>query len=245
MRLVQITDAHLYADINARSRAGVPWLHFQRVLAAAVAERPDIIVLTGDVSQDETAASYTLASDALASLPCPWFWLPGNHDQIDLMRAEHPLLEAVDMQQWRLLLLNTQVAGQPHGELGSERLKALSALLKEDDRPVLIAMHHPPVDVGASWMDAMGLQDREAFWQVLSAYQQVKIVLFGHAHQAYAQHIGLADGGRVDVYGCPAMSDQFMPGAETFTIDEASRPGYRVVDLNGEEWQTWVERVDV
>lgn len=245
MRLVQITDAHLYADINARSQASVPWLHFQRVLAAAVAERPDIIVLTGDVSQDETAASYMLANEALSCLPCPWFWLPGNHDQVDLMRAEHPLLEAVDMQQWRLLLLNTQVAGQPHGELGSERLVALSALLEEDDRPALIAMHHPPVDVGASWMDAIGLQDREAFWQVLSAYPQVKIVLFGHAHQAYAQHVELAGGDRVGVYGCPAMSDQFMPGAETFAIDEASRPGYRVVDLNGEEWETWVERVDV
>lgn len=244
MRLVQITDAHLHADVTTRSRAGVPWLHFQRVLAAAAAERPDVIVVTGDISQDETAASYTLAKEALAGLPCPWFWLPGNHDQVAFMCAEHPLLDEVDLQQWRLLLLNTQVPGQPFGELGSEQLMALTTRLEEDDRPTLIAMHHPPVDVGADWMDAIGLQDREAFWQVLSASPQVKVVLFGHAHQAYAQHIETA-AGSVSVYGCPAMSDQFMPGADEFTIDEASRPGYRVINLSGEQWDTWVERVDV
>lgn len=244
MRLVQVSDAHLRADIHARSRAGIPWEHFQRVMAAVVTERPDIIVFTGDISQDETPASYALAKKVMALLPCPWFWLPGNHDQIELMRAEHPLLEEIDMQQWRMLLLNTQVAGQPYGELGGEQLSRLAAQLEEDDRPTLIAMHHPPVDVGADWMDAIGLQDRDAFWQVLSAYPQVKIVLFGHAHQAHAQYVERG-GSRIGVYGCPAMSDQFMPGADAFAIDEASRPGYRVVDLHGDQWDTWIERVDV
>jgi Icc protein len=41
------------------------------------------------------------------------------------------------------------------------------------------------------------------------------------------------------------MADQFLPGAEQFAIDEASRPGYRVVDFNAHEWQTWIERVVV
>lgn len=244
MRLVQITDAHLHADKEARSRAGVPWRQFQQVLERVIAERPDIVVFTGDVSQDETSASYSLACQALATLPCPWFWIPGNHDQPELMLAEHPLLEEVDLEQWRLLLLNTQVEGQPYGRLGSEQLSTLAAQLEADDRPTLIAMHHPPVAVGAAWMDAIGLQDRDAFWQVLSAYPQVKIVLFGHAHQAYAQKHCVA-GAEIGVYGCPAMADQFMPNAESFTIDEASRPGYRVIDLHGAEWQTWIERVAV
>ena len=244
MRLIQITDSHLYADKQARSRAGIPWQQFQRVLEAVITERPDVVVFTGDISQDETAASYALACEALSALPCPWFWIAGNHDQPELMAAEHPLLEEVDLEQWRLLLLNTQVAGKPHGELGSAALSALAERLEQDDRPTLIAMHHPPVDVGATWMDAIGLQDRDAFWQLLSAYPQVKMILFGHAHQAYAQHHQAA-GTDIGVYGCPAMADQFLPGAEQFAIDEASRPGYRVVDFNAHEWQTWIERVVV
>ncbi len=244
MRLVQITDAHLHADKDARSRAGIPWRQFQQVLEAVIAERPDVVVLTGDVSQDETAASYALACQALAGLPCPWFWIPGNHDQLEFMRAEHPILEEVDLEQWRLLLLNTRVEGQPYGELGSEQLSSLAARLEGDDRPTVIAMHHPPVNVGAVWMDAIGLHDRNAFWQLLSAYPQVKIILFGHAHQAYAQQHTI-DGEMIGVYGCPAIVDQFMPGAEDFMIDEASRPGYRIIDMHGDAWHTWVERVEV
>ncbi|WP_404375022.1 phosphodiesterase [Vreelandella aquamarina] len=244
MRLIQITDSHLHADKQARSRAGIPWRQFQLVLEAVIAERPDIVVFTGDISQDETAASYAQACEALSALPCPWFWIAGNHDQPELMAAEHPLLDEVDLEQWRLLLLNTQVSGKPHGELGSEALQALAERLEQDDRPTLIAMHHPPVEVGAAWMDAIGLQDRDAFWQLLSGYPQVKVILFGHAHQAYAQqhHVGGAD---IGVYGCPATADQFLPGAAHFTVDEASRPGYRVVDLHGHEWQTWVERIAI
>lgn len=249
MRVVQITDAHLHADTEARSRAGVPWRQFQQVLSAVVADQPDIVLFTGDISQDESAESYALAMQAMKQLPCPWYWLPGNHDQLDLMTAEHPLIEDVSLDAWRLLMLNTQVEGEPYGELGSERLAKLKEQLEQDDRPTLIAMHHPPVDVGTAWMDAIGLQDRDAFWALLSQHPQVKIILFGHAHQAYAEHHRVGETA-VDVYGCPAMADQFLPGAEQFAIDEASRPGYRVVDLTwsdagGGQWQSWVERVAV
>ncbi|QPL44831.1 metallophosphoesterase [Halomonas sp. A40-4] len=244
MRLVQITDAHLYADKQARSRAGVPWHHLKRVLQAVIAERPDFVVLTGDVSQDETATSYALASEAMSQLPCPWAWMAGNHDQPALMQAEHPLVDEVSLPPWRLLLLHTPVEGEPYGELGRDALATLSSKLEGDRRPTLIAMHHPPVEVGATWMDAIGLQDRDAFWEVISAFPQVKVILFGHAHQTYTQrHVaGTHD---VAVYGCPAIADQFMPGAEHFMIDEASRPGYRIVDFHDQQWETRVERVTV
>ncbi|MEA2118250.1 phosphodiesterase [Halovibrio sp. HP20-50] len=248
MRVVQITDAHLYADTQMRSRAGVPWRQFQQVLSAVVAEQPDIVLFTGDISQDESAASYALAVQALEPLACPWHWLPGNHDQPELMAAERPLVDQVDVGSWRFLLLKTQVEGKPFGSLGSEQLALLDEQLKADDRPTLIAMHHPPVDVGAAWMDAIGLQDRDAFWQRLGKHPHVKIILFGHVHQAYAEQHSVGEA-TIDVYGCPAIADQFLPGAEQFAIDETSRPGYRVIDLAwsdtlGSEWQSWIERID-
>lgn len=248
MRVVQITDAHLYADTQARSRAGVPWRQFQQVLSAVIGEQPDIVLFTGDISQDETAASYALAVEAMEQLPCPWYWLPGNHDQPGFMTAERPMVDQVDLGSWRLLLLNTRVEGEPYGELGSERLAKLAEQLNKNDRPTLIAMHHPPVDVGAAWMDAIGLQDRDAFWQLLHQHSHVKLILFGHVHQAYTEH-RRTDDATIDVYGCPAIADQFLPGAEQFAVDEVSRPGYRVVDLTwsdalGSEWHSWIERID-
>lgn len=244
MRIVQVTDSHLHADPAAHSRSGIPLKQFSAIIDAVKAQHPDIVIVTGDISQDETATSYTHAVEQLRTLPCPWFWLPGNHDQVDLMEAEHPLLEDVDLDDWRMLLLNTQVPGQPYGELGPDKLTAMTKRLEADTRPTLIAMHHPPVEVGASWMDAIGLNDREAFWQVLSTYPHVKLIVFGHAHQAFAQAYAMGEG-QVGVYGCPATSDQFLPGAKVFAVDEASRPGYRVIELDGSQWHTWVERIDL
>ncbi|APX92507.1 metallophosphoesterase [Halomonas sp. 1513] len=244
MRLVQITDCHLNADPLARSRAGFPLRQLQAVVEHARRRRPDVVLVSGDVSQDGTPASYRQALDVFAALDCPWYWLPGNHDHLAHMADARTLHDRVDLGDWRLLLLNTQVAGEPHGEVGEARCQWLGEQLAADPRPTLIAMHHQPLPVGAEWMDAIGLQDRERFWASLEGHAQVKAVLCGHIHQAFAGRRELPENaGEVAIYGAPATADQFLPGAETFSIDQASRPGYRVVDLAPHDLTTWVERV--
>lgn len=244
MRLIQVTDCHVHADPAARSRAGFPLRQLHTVLAHARRQRPDVLLVTGDISQDESPASYRHAVDAFSDLDCPWFWLPGNHDHPQHMAEARDLLDEVDLGAWRLLMLDTQVIGQPHGEVGDAQRQWLDERLVEDQRPTLIAMHHPPSLVGAAWMDAIGLSDREAFWQGLAPHAQVRGILCGHIHQAFA---GLHHGehGEIVVYGTPATTDQFLAGAEHFTIDQASRPGYRVIDLDGDRLTSWIERVDL
>ncbi len=244
MRLVQISDCHLHADPWARSRAGFPLRQLEAVVEAVRGERPDVVLVTGDVSQDETAGSYELAEQALSRLECPWFWLGGNHDQPSLMADVHAVHEEIDLDRWRLLIADTGVKGQAHGELGEERLARLAERLGEDERPTLLAMHHPPVVVGSAWLDRIGLKDRDALWQTLAPFPQLKLILCGHIHQAFHARQALPDG-EVAIYGCPSTTDQFLPGAEDFAVDEASRPGYRIVDLQADEWLTWVERVDL
>ncbi|EPC01286.1 hypothetical protein L861_11985 [Litchfieldella anticariensis FP35 = DSM 16096] len=244
MRLIQITDCHLHADPEARSRVGFPLRQLQAVIEHARRQRPDILLVTGDVSEDETPLSYRHAVEAFSSLECPWFWLPGNHDLPQCMAEQREILDDIDLGDWRLLVLDTQVSGQPHGELGQAQLQTLAERLEEDDKPTLLAMHHPPVEVGSVWMDAIGLQDREALWQTLAAYGQVRAILFGHIHQAFASRHSLQEG-EVAVYGCPSTTDQFLAGSPEFAIDEASRPGYRVIDLKGKTLTTWVERVNL
>ncbi|WP_311946544.1 metallophosphoesterase [Halomonas piscis] len=244
MKLIQITDTHLHADPLAHSRTGVPMAQLEAVVAAVIDERPDAVIVTGDISQDETPASYAAAARLFDTLPCPWYWLPGNHDRLDLMAAERELVDAVDLGAWRMLLLNTRVPGKPQGALGKEKLAALAAYLADDSRPALVAMHHPPVAVGADWMDAIGLEDRDAFWRTLSHYPQVQAVLFGHAHQAWARTVACA-GHSVEVYGCPAAADQFLPRAVHFAVDAEASPGYRVMTLGEGELETRLERVAV
>lgn len=243
MRLVQISDCHLLADPDAASRTGVPFRCLEAVIEAVNAARPDRVLITGDISGDETPASYRLAVAIFARLTAPWCWLPGNHD-VPMLMAEHcELREHLNLGCWQTLLLDTHVAGEAHGELGPRQLARVAERLAEDNRPALVAMHHPPLPVGAAWLDAIGLRDRQAFWQTLAPFPQVKAILCGHIHQAFHGQQSLDDR-RVDVYGCPAITDQFLPGASTFALDEASLPGYRIIELSDNALGTWLERVD-
>ncbi|MGK0544366.1 metallophosphoesterase [Halomonas cupida] len=245
MRLIQLSDCHLYADPMARSRRGLPARQLEAVIAAVDLDRPDLVMVTGDIAQDESEGAYRLATERLAALDCPWFWLPGNHDDLALMSAEREVLAEVDAGAWRVLKLNTQIPGEASGRVGEDALAALDQRLGQELRPTVIVMHHPPMVVGSAWIDALGLEDADDFWDVVGRYPQVKMVLCGHVHQAFHGTRALPEG-QVEVYACPATSDQFLPGSDEFAVDEASRPGYRVVDLKrGGEWLTWVERVEL
>ncbi len=242
MRLVQISDCHLQADPSARARTGFPLRQLEAVIDAVNRARPARVLVTGDISQDETAATYRLAKQALSRLDAPWFWLPGNHDRPALMAECRALHDELDLGRWRALLLNTHVSGQPHGELGEQALAALTERLAADARPTLLAMHHPPLPVGTAWLDEIGLVDGEAFWRVVAPHRQVRAVFFGHVHQAF-QGIRHLKEGEVPVYGCPATIDQFLPGAVNFALDELAPPGYRIIELGDGDLDTWVERV--
>lgn len=244
MRLVQITDCHLHADPDARSRTGYPLRQLHAVVERARAMRPDILLVSGDISQDETPTSYQHAINAFTSIDCPWFWLPGNHDHPETMAEQREILDEIDLGAWRLLILDSHLSGHTHGELGLAQLQGLAFKLEEDERPTLLALHHPPLEVGSEWLDEIGLSDREALWQTLSAYGQVRAILCGHIHHAFTA-CQATENGEIAVYGCPATSDQFLAGATAFAVDEASRPGLRVMDFEGERWVTWVERVDI
>ncbi|MGQ7245750.1 metallophosphoesterase [Halomonas sp. V046] len=244
MRVVQITDTHLYADPLARSRRGVPARQFAAVVAAASAVRPDLVLVTGDISQDETDASYALAADTLATLDCPWFWIPGNHDAPETMAVQREVLPELDAGTWRLLQLDTRVVGEAHGEVGEAQRFELAERLDRDERPTAIVMHHPPMAVGTAWIDELGLVDGDAFWAIVERFAQVKLVLCGHVHQAFhGRYAG--ENGEIQVFATPSTSDQFLPGSDTFALDEASRPGFRVLDLSRGGFQSWVERVEV
>lgn len=243
MRLVQITDLHLNADTADQAHVPIPLRRLETVIEAVNRECPDQVLVTGDISDDETAASYRLAVDALCRLEAPWVWLAGNHDQPTLMAEHRELPGELSLGDWRVLMPATRVSGQPYGALGAEGLAWLDERLANDPRPTVIAMHHPPVRVGSAWLDAIGLRDGEAFWRIMEPYSQVRAVFFGHVHQAFVEHRRLA-GGDVGVYGCPSTHRQFLPDATTFAIDEASAPGYRVIDLQDKTLDTRVERVD-
>jgi hypothetical protein len=85
--VVQLTDAHLFADpagtlLGLRTRDSL-----RHVIAQVRREQPciDLLLCTGDLSQDGSAASYQAFRDLTGDFAVPARWLPGNHDEARVM----------------------------------------------------------------------------------------------------------------------------------------------------------------
>ena len=235
-RLVQISDTHLLAAPDARMRGVDTRREFERLLAGAgpaVADA-ELLLLTGDLAEDGEAAAYRWLADRLEGCGTRRVALPGNHDAPALL-ADHfeaPLVAqglALELGGWRLLLLDTTVAGESSGELSEARLAWLRRELRRDEqRPVLLAIHHPPLELGSPWIDAISLRDGETLHALLRDAGTVRGVLFGHAHQAFDR---TRDG--VRYLGCPSSCVQFTPGSEVPEVDDLA-PGWRELTLRAD-----------
>ncbi|NJM46499.1 MAG: hypothetical protein HC860_10200 [Alkalinema sp. RU_4_3] len=83
MLVVQITDTHLFAEPEGEMFGCRTRETFDTVIEAIaqLETKPDLLLLTGDVSQDDSVASYVYVRSRLQDLNIPSYWLPGNHDQ--------------------------------------------------------------------------------------------------------------------------------------------------------------------
>ena len=126
----------------------------ERVLEAALPGSPDGILVSGDLSQDETRDSYARLREILERAGVPVYCLPGNHDDLGLMQSELAnariaVLGDHTLGGWRLLATDCTIPGAVHGEYGDDRMAALDRSLGEvPTQPTIVALHHPPLDCG-------------------------------------------------------------------------------------------------
>ncbi|ATX82421.1 Icc protein [Mariprofundus ferrinatatus] len=247
--LLHISDSHLYEDPAGELKGVRPRDSYASVLKAAHDRfpNPDAVVLGGDMAQDEAAATYRKVAEML-----PWrvpvMISPGNHANISVLKAslipaleEHSVYsDHLQLEHWQVITLNSHRPGSIAGFLRLSELNRLRALLQTGgDKHTLIALHHPPLDVGSRWLDAIGLENRDEFWELIADFPQVRVILAGHIHQAFDT---FHDG--VRVLGSPSTCIQFKRRSDDFGMDDIS-PGYRWIRLmdNG-QIQTAVERIN-
>ena len=85
MRILQLSDPHLVAADQGLVRGRPSLANFEEALRCGVATNPDLVLVTGDLCQDESWGGYVRLRRALTKyVRCPVALLPGNHD--------HPLL---------------------------------------------------------------------------------------------------------------------------------------------------------
>ncbi|WP_009630418.1 3',5'-cyclic-AMP phosphodiesterase [Synechocystis sp. PCC 7509] len=231
--VAQITDTHLFAEVEPKVFGVATHNSLQAVIERlrALQSPPDILLLTGDISQDESRQSYDRLYNFIAPLNIPTYWLPGNHDNLPIMEQvlqQSPIdaTKAFQSGGWNFVLLSSLIPGCVQGEISKQSLDWLESQLKKCTLPTLVAIHHPPCLINSEWMDNINLRNYQEFLALIDHYLQIKLVIFGHIHQEFdSQRQG------VRYLGSPSTCVQFQPQSKEFTIDKQAQPGFRLINL--------------
>ncbi|WBE25194.1 3',5'-cyclic-AMP phosphodiesterase [Denitrificimonas caeni] len=243
--VVQLSDSHLFAALDGRLLGMDTHDSLRQVIALVEAEQEqvDVLLCTGDISQDGSQSSYQRFAKMVNALGVPMRWFAGNHDErlaLQQVCAQTDWLESVyDVGAWRIVLLDSSVVNKVHGELAQDQLDILAqALRSAGDRHVLIGLHHHPVPIHSKWMDKIGLHNAAQMLSIIQQYNNVKAVIWGHVHQEFDQQ----EHG-IRWLAAPSTCVQFTPGSQDFAVDNKA-PGYRWLRLYDDgQLQTAVSRV--
>ncbi len=200
-------------------------------LIAAEQRHIDLVLATGDLSQDGSSESYRRFHESMDAFNCPVYWLPGNHDLTDIM-ANHQLAKrmspcVIALEDWRIIMLDSTIRGKVPGNFAESELAFLREALQQSvGKHVLIALHHQPVPVGSEWLDQQIVGNASKFFAILDQFDNIKNVIWGHVHQVFE---GERNG--VKLMSVPSTCVQFLPNSFDFAVDREN-PGYRWLDLH-------------
>ena len=188
IRIVHITDTHITAEAGAKVY-GIDSFEALANLLSLVHQNPvkqDLIVATGDLSEDGTHASYQRFRSLVTPLAVPVYCIPGNHDARSVMDnhlrgGNVHIQRQVVLGQWQIVFLDSHIPGDIHGYLTVEELAALGKALQEmPDHYALVCLHHGPFPVCP--MLPCCLENAEEFLAIIRRYPNVRCVLSGHNH---------------------------------------------------------------
>ncbi|QDU45048.1 3',5'-cyclic adenosine monophosphate phosphodiesterase CpdA [Symmachiella dynata] len=248
-QILQLSDFHLLKN-RADELRGVPTADCLMDLLTLVRTNysaADLFVFTGDIAAYGDVEAYQQTRELFADLLPRCVMIPGNHDDSDLMRevlperiagSSGPVTFACDVAGWRMIGLDSHVAGAVHGELSGEQIAWLADELSQHaDQPTLLFMHHPPISVASVWLDRIMLRNANELAEVLHAAPQVRGIFCGHVHQEFSGMLSA-----IPVHTTPATAIQFSPHTEELEFDHLP-PGFRVIELDGDAMHTHIVRL--
>ena len=229
--IAQVSDCHLPADPKQKYRGINPHQNLKNLVQRLKALKPDLLLATGDLSEDGSRVSYRTLQKIFRPLDIPVLALPGNHDDPELLATTFPgspvhSIGVSGHDAWQIIRLNSCLPAKPEGHLSEKTLNELEVFLANHEQcPCLITLHHQPITVGSPWIDKYRLMDSENFLQLIDRYPNVKAVVWGHVHQVFeAARKGVA------MLGGPSSAINGLAGAQKFTPD-TSGPACRWLEL--------------
>jgi len=249
MRIAHISDFHLPTKPGQKLNSAFPDANLIEAVTVLKQQspKPDLIVLGGDLLEDGQKGNYDAIVDLFKDVQVPLHTVVGNHDDMKAMKKSS-LVEksksergygSFDQGKLHFILLDTTRTGKPHGNIDEEQLLWLSEdLWANRDKPVLMFMHHHPIDSAVPWLDKMKLENADAFWKIVPPYSRnILGIFFGHLH------IQISTVVRGILVACtPAVCFQYS-GNNDASKSELSpeQPGFNLIDV--QDWQVRVRTV--
>ncbi len=189
MRIFQLTDLHLTREgqqtdfrVDIRQR-------FQTLLNIIRWEKPDYLMITGDVCYEVAESEvYHWAKTLLDELKIPYSMLSGNHDESvmmaeafglqDLLLHESELFYHLQLGNWDCICLDSSVGSLSHLQSGW-----LQQQFRHMEGEVIVFMHHPPLKAGVPFMDTnYAMQNTAPLLNVFFNHPHAVHLYCGHYH---------------------------------------------------------------
>jgi Icc protein len=246
--IAQISDCHIRDQGGSFARLVDTTETLRRVVDHLVGldPAPDVILATGDLTDDGTASQYATLLDVLTPIADRLLPIPGNHDECPLFRgafadvlpgnlADDHCSYVVEDHPVRLVGLDNSIPGRHDGRFDPVRERWLDDVLAADpDRPTLVFTHFPPFETGLRFMDDAGLLDSDRLRAVIERNPQVRLLVTGHLHRPIHTTIG-----STLVSTCPSTGNQIrldLHPERGAAVDEP--PAYQLHRWDGERFVT-------
>lgn len=220
--LVQLSDTHivepgqlLYGKVDTAAHLADAVEQINRM-----SPQPDLVMVTGDLVEHPSNETYEHFAGLIEPLRAPVYFIPGNHDDPQLMRqyfqGSHAFPDAFPVSdetfqysiedfEFRVLALNSHLDHSELPDFGPKRLQWLAKALGESDKTTVIAIHHPPMQTGIEFVDMVGAQWYAGIKKILAQSPQVQLIISGHGHSdAYGRN------GQVPVYMAGSTAHQLI-----------------------------------
>ncbi len=196
MLIAQISDTHI-AEEGRKTFGIAPMAENLAACVAHINAQPlpvDVVLVSGDITNDGTEGEARRAAGILAGLDCPCYVIPGNHDDRGALwsvfgggacpsrQGDFHSFSVADFPVHLLFVDSTRV-GAAGGEICEARAAWLErALAESGDKPVVIVLHHPPLKCGVPESDQDGFLGAERFGEIVARHANIERVLCGHIH---------------------------------------------------------------
>jgi 3',5'-cyclic AMP phosphodiesterase CpdA len=196
MLIAQISDTHLSARGQKTCRVAPMANNLRRCVESinAFVPAPDVVLVSGDVTNDFAVNEAELAAEILSDLTMPFYVVPGNHDDRAVLAKvfgpKHCAMSSggfldyvIEAFALRIIALDTLDVGNAGGRIDAVQLDWLRTQLDAaPDQPTVIVAHHPPLKLGVPETDQDGFVGANALGKLLAEYSNIERFMCGHVH---------------------------------------------------------------